>query len=98
MRDDRERRESENEIRDLTPIDREEILREHRLLSEEERTRILKECCRVHTPSEEKPSERKANGIYDSVLEEGEERTILLESLTEISCLNMCVKNFLPSR
>ena len=87
LRDDRERRESENEIRDLTPIDREEILREHRLLSEEERTRILKECCRVHTPSEEKPSERKANGIYDSVLEEGEERTILLESLTEISCL-----------
>ena len=64
LRDDRERRESENEIRDLTPIDREEILREHRLLSEEERTRILKECCRVHTPSEEKPSECRRAGTF----------------------------------
>ncbi len=42
MRDDRERRETGHEIRDLTPIDREEILREHRLLSEEERLDIIR--------------------------------------------------------
>ncbi len=87
LRDDRERRETEHEIRDLTPIDREIILREHRLISEEELTQILRECCRAYTHSEVRPPEQKANGIHDSTFEKGEERAIFPESLTEVSCL-----------